>query len=258
MGQSGVYIRPQFEHKWNTCSCQGERIVLHGATMEMVPNRFFSGSEMSFGMAVGFKRSKWLVDISASEDEALYAFKLYGFGVGNGPGYISTRITGATYYRTSLILGGRLIWFGKTAPSRQLRWELWGFLAAHRWRRFDGPSTVVLQGAWDVSATERISYSLDQNIQSSLSTFLAPGLMLKGFNRKGHSIFNVHVQYALGLSPEQPFSGRMAFTHQPSGDQAYAPFSTRGVGLYVGVSKDIYLNNVFQLFKRKSPSASFE
>jgi len=82
--------------------------------------------------------------------------------------------------------------------------------------------------------------------------------MIKGFNRKGHSIVNLHVQYAWGLSREQPFAGRFSFTHQPSGDQAYAGFSSRGDGLYVAVSKDFYLNNVLRIFKRKPASEAVE
>ncbi|HRD53432.1 MAG TPA: hypothetical protein PKY96_12370 [Flavobacteriales bacterium] len=226
--------------------------------MDLLPKRFFSGSEMSFGLAAGYKRVKWLIDVSTGEDEALYAFKLYGYGVGGGPGYIKTQLTGVTYYRTSAMLGARLMWLDQSGASRRVRWELWGTLAAHRWRRHDGPSKIDLRGSWEVSATETIAYSLDQNSQTATSAFIAPGLMIKGFNRKGHSIVNLHVQYAWGLSREQPFAGRFSFTHQPSGDQAYAGFSSRGDGLYVAVSKDFYLNNVLRIFKRKPASEAVE
>ena len=122
---------------------------------------------MSFGIALGYKRTKWLFDLSTSEDEALYAFGLRGYAVGGGSGYVSNRVMGITFNRTTATVGARLGLFDQRSPGQGARWEVWGTLGAIRWRRPSGPDKIIVQGEWRVSASDTIVFNLDQNTQVS-------------------------------------------------------------------------------------------
>ena len=153
---------------------------------------------------------------------------------------------GGSYARYSMNYGVNLS--GHKAQERvgKARWELWGFAGIDYWRRPPIPAESPTGGLWLFNEQDSRSYFADMQTPLRTSFFVTGGLTLKGYNRKGRSIFNVGVFYSQAVTRRVMATSALTFTNYTDGKQYFASIRSKGSGIYFQLSKDIYLNNIFK------------
>lgn len=225
--------------------------------MNISTKKFFAGA-VNLGLALGYRRSNWLIDLSTSEDEALIDIDIQGFGYPNYPGFISRSKLGITFQRHSLVVGRKITTSEHLRSQDRSWWELWGMAGVSIWQRYSEPVGIVEEKKWALSSSDTITIALHDYTQAPSATFITAGFALKGYNRKGHSTVNLSASFGLRVSSAFPFAGRLRFDQRSTANTAFVQLRTPGDGLYVMISKDFYFNNIPNIWRKRTKEAIME
>ncbi len=255
--QQGVYLRPHFEKKWHLNPGDGFSLPAEfGHDARVVPMRAFSPQGLLFGFGLGFKARTWMLEMAFMEDEALFGASLQGEAYLSGAGVFghgeqSSFYTGKVASKLSLTASFRL-WGGgdQIARDRSARWECWAQFSGHLLSSAGATEGLLASGSWYAAPDRPVSWELREAASLPDAFGGMAGVMLKGYNRKGHSIVNVSLGHCWLFDNQDMLLARMSFRVEPDGRAHTGYLKASGSGILLGVSKDFYLNNLWHGMKR--------
>jgi hypothetical protein len=225
-----------------------------GNKVEVVPTRLIHAGGLYLGLTAGYKSVNWFTEVGIYGDGALAGARI-NYTVQLGPGSQNYALQNSSYYhghgyrRSTLTFGARFTGDAPMAATRKAKWQLWGLAGVHMLRRPPTTAESPLGGSWHFNDQDSMAYVADMLSPLRTSWYINGGLMIKGFNSKGHSILNISLFYGQALSRYRPMViSALRFKNYTDGKTYQNGIRSLGSGIYLQLSKDIYLNN---LIKRK-------
>lgn len=255
--QKGFYLKPVIEHKWHINNDLGYSVTtLQGYNINVRPLNFFTLPGLEMGIHVGYRTKNFLFETGWCTDESSTGMRYVATGYSNSIKQyytdIFSEIDGVVYNKYPIRAGVKLFGKDSVATGKKLRWQ--GFLVGGydilRRREMDeygGYShTFVINSNQDYVQQENV-----YGTQITRSHLWSIGFLLKGYNKKGRNIFNVEVHYSQGARYGQTAYRKITFTNF-DGTEYHSFLQSKGSGLYITFSKDIYPINFFKKNKATS------
>lgn len=257
LAQQGLYLRFGGEQKAHTNPGNPVDIVTaQGNKVAITPLTFFDPGGLAIGLSIGYKTERSFVELAEWQDgaEVGATFNYNTFILDT-----AVLIQEAKYYhggsfgRTSLQYGFKLWGDRAIIPDKKARWEFWGYIALDVLHR---PSIPVTDGGGQSWKFNRLDSAAIQYVLSTprrSNVYGRVGSMVKAFNSKGHSIVNIGVSLSRSFAEHNTMAGSsITIKNFTDGIRYYYNIRSVGSGLYFQISKDIYINNIFNRKNKKN------
>lgn len=248
--QQGLYFRPQIAKKWahNVNAPVGFRTD-QGYVIKVEPNNKLKPVGIFFGLGIGYRRGLWFAEMGICEDVAEYQVSINAtrWTSLNGEAYSNVEQfrTGELFSRSSVTIGRRILGPRASVKASKGYVEVMGMLSVELWHRSHGSTVGLYHQEWNASPTDSLSWTMHTEVARYSAISLAPCVMFKAFNKKGHSMLNVSLSYSHILGERTLVRATNCFVNYADGLSYTTTINGGGGGLYLALSKDIYLNNIF-------------
>lgn len=248
--QKGIYFKPLIENTVVTNQGNPYDITTQqGYTLHIRPlNCYYLKGWHDIGLHLGYRTKKVFAEIGVSSSGSNSGFVATGMNyLPNGNGYIdeSTSRTGIMYTKYPLRMGVRLFGNDSLRKGNKKRWECFLYGGIDLLKR-PGNGVMDISGMeYIINTNQDTVVLLRKSEVGAAKSYLATiGIMLKGYNKRNRNIFNISIHYSQGHDVMSWLS--MKFINYDGTVYWGKPIKTKGSGLFINISKDIYPSNIFR------------
>jgi|ERR1051326_1239413 hypothetical protein len=256
--QTGFYLQPTIEHKWHINSTTPYDITTQqGYVMKIEPINFydFGLSDFNYGLLCGYQTKKLFFETGWTGDQLGIDFNIIGTACSPFDTtyyvYKSEIKSGALFNKYPFRFGLKLLGKDSVPIGKKMRWQcfLYGgidYLRVQGTGQFGSSSWgVIINPNHDAIQFE--DYESTNFYRGEILKTI--GFIFKSYNKKGKNIINFSIHYSHGN--REMYYSIPKFTNYDQVVYMGLPVFSKGSGLYINVSKDIYPLNIYRKIAHK-------
>ena len=256
--QKGFYLHPIIENKFHINPGHSYDVTtLQGYTIHVSPLNFYNYFKgFDIGIHIGYRTKNFFFETGWSSDQANAGARITAAGSLVDSIHFINEITtsmGIVYNKYPFRIGIKLFGRDSITIGRSVRWQGFLYGGIDFLRR---PGSGVVQGdGYDFIINSKQEYvrfeTISENTNETRSVLNTMGFILKAYNKKGRNILSLGLHFSRGHNHILAYNS-MKFTNYDGIIYYGLGLVSKGSGLYITFSKDIYPINFFKKNKTTS------